>query len=167
MARLAATSSRQYVVRLLRERRGERRLRLQLQRRQSGPHALQGPEQVDRGGTALRQQLECRIHAERELGAGHLLQAPRLERDAIGGGAADGRRAAHHHAADGSGDPRRRIVGQHVETRRQHPLIDHLDSAADVVPTQRLSAGHRSAIQAPRMSAGDAARGRRPPRVCR
>jgi len=87
------------------------------------PHALDGPEEVDRGRTRdahlLADGLE--VAPQRLAFRG---RAPHSQRDAEGRGHSDGGRAAHGHVADG-----RRHLGRMAATQvrlflRQPPLVD-------------------------------------------
>ena len=59
-----------------------------------------------------------------------------LERDAIGGRAADGWRAAHHHGPDGFGGVRCRLAAEVLDLARQQALVQQRQAA--VLPAQRV-----------------------------
>src|SRR5690606_27840329 len=80
-------------------------------------HALQGPEEVDRGRPAFREQLEGLRRAFRK----HYAE---------GGGTADGRRAAHHHVADRLRDLGRRAACDVSRVSRKQALVEKLEPVA-------------------------------------
>jgi hypothetical protein len=88
-------------------------------------HALDGPEQVDRGRPRGAQQLAVFLKLGGELlGAGRLA-ARRTERQAHRRADADRRRAADHHGLDRLGDVVDAFAGDVNLVGRQLALIDH------------------------------------------
>ncbi len=106
-------------------------------------HALNRPEQIDRGRAARPKQLKCILDGGVELRARGTGMTPGFQRNAIGSGATDCGGAAHHHVANGARDLRRIIAGDIVEFKRQPPLVYQLQPT--IVPAQGLhSHGFRS-----------------------
>ncbi|MNT15904.1 hypothetical protein D3C72_1509840 [compost metagenome] len=95
-------------------------------------HAVQGPEQIDRGRPGLGQRLEVGLQrlapvaTRGDTGAG-------TQYHAIGGADADGRRAAHHHLADGLGHAFCGVVGQPDFLGRQQALVEQVEYAVTPV----------------------------------
>ncbi len=67
-------------------------------------HALDGPEEIDRGGAGGGEHLADDTHLCKERGQRGCRAVARAEGDAHGGGDTDGRRAAHDHGGDDVGD---------------------------------------------------------------
>ena len=85
-------------------------------------HALDGPEEIDGGGTRGGEGLADHLEAAVEIGCAGLEDA---ERNAHGRGHADGGRAANRHIADGFGNLRVGTAGDVRLFERQAALIDH------------------------------------------
>jgi hypothetical protein len=94
-----------------------------LVRGEAPPHALDGPEEVDRGRAR-----DAHLRADRlEVAAQRLAFRGRQaypQRDAEGGGHSDGGRAAHGHVADGRRHLRRLAATQVRLFLRELPLVD-------------------------------------------
>ncbi|MNR39912.1 hypothetical protein D3C85_1581560 [compost metagenome] len=95
-------------------------------------HAVQRPEQVDRGRARVSQRLEVLLQRLAPV-ATRSDPGPGAQHHAIGGTDADGRRAAHHHLANGLRDPFGGLVGQPDLLGRQQPLVEQVEHAVTPV----------------------------------
>ena len=118
-------------------------------------HAVDGPEQVDGGGSRRGQLVACLLELDGERARALRRRPARAEREPHRGRDADGRSATNDHGLDGPGHV---VDGRtaHVDLpRRELALVDHHDLA--ILPRNRRK--HRRAIIPQR--AGRASGGRR------
>ncbi|MNN39889.1 hypothetical protein D3C81_1539440 [compost metagenome] len=95
-------------------------------------HAVQRPEQVDRGRARVSQRLEVLLQRLAPV-ATRSDPGPGAQHHAIGGTDADGRRAAHHHLANGLRDAFCGVVGQPDFLGRQQALVEQVEYAVTPV----------------------------------
>ncbi|MNC12837.1 hypothetical protein D3C75_605630 [compost metagenome] len=116
-----------------------------LQTSQALAHAVQRPEQVDRGRPRGRQHGEVLLQRSPPVAAGGQPRA-RAEHHAVGGADADRRGAAHHHQTDRLGHPGGAVVAAPGFLERQHALIEQMQDA--VMPVDCLDLFRRQQLLA-------------------
>ncbi|CRO85556.1 hypothetical protein PAERUG_E9_London_17_VIM_2_04_13_06381 [Pseudomonas aeruginosa] len=113
-------------------------------------HAVQRPEQVDRGGPRVGQQAEVFLQRRAPIAAPGQARAG-AEDDAVGRADADGRRTAHDHVANGLGHLGRRpvvepdlLLGQQALIQQPQRTVPPLDRLDPLGRQQSLSHAHTS-----------------------